>query len=140
VPDVLGRDLLGLHASGGPCGRHARRHPINDVPHVPGRAHPVLRRGACGADRAARLMAQDHDQGHSSTSTPYSMLRDLPGEAAGAPVFHQQPTDLIDALTPWAHEETMPDLLSLRQGTTPDELRAVYGHDRYDRLAAIKKR
>ena len=33
----------------------------------------------------------------------------------------------------------MPNLLSARQGTTPEELRAIYGPERYDRLAAIKK-
>ena len=33
-----------------------------------------------------------------------------------------------------------PNLLSARQGTTPEELRAINGPEHYDRLAAIKRR
>jgi FAD/FMN-containing dehydrogenase len=57
-----------------------------------------------------------------------------------APVFQEQLTALVDAMAPWAQDEMMPNLLSGEQGTTPEELRAIYGHERYDRLAAIKRR
>ena len=57
-----------------------------------------------------------------------------------APLFDEQLTTLVDAMAPWAQDEMMPNLLSARQGTTPEDLRAVYGPQRYDRLAAIKKR
>jgi hypothetical protein len=62
------------------------------------------------------------------------------GNPENAPVFQEQLTALVEAMAPWAQEEMAPNLLSLRQGTTPEELRAIYGHERYDRLAAIKKR
>jgi UDP-N-acetylenolpyruvoylglucosamine reductase len=57
-----------------------------------------------------------------------------------APVFEEQLTTLVEALAPWAQDEMMPNLLSARQGTTYAELRAIYGPERYDRLAGIKKR
>src|SRR5262249_25117711 len=56
-----------------------------------------------------------------------------------APLFEEQLTTLVDTMKPWAQDEMMPNLLSARQGTTPEDLRAVYGPRRYDRLAAIKK-
>ena len=55
-------------------------------------------------------------------------------------VFDEQLTTLIDALSPWAQDEMMPNLLGAGQGTTARELRAIYGPARYDRLAAIKTR
>ncbi|MGY4650695.1 FAD-binding oxidoreductase [Mycobacterium sp. URHB0021] len=55
-------------------------------------------------------------------------------------VFDEQLTTLIDALSPWAQDEIMPNLLGAGQGTTARELRAIYGPARYDRLAAIKAR
>jgi FAD/FMN-containing dehydrogenase len=57
-----------------------------------------------------------------------------------APTFERQLAALIGAVKPWTHQETAPNLLSAQQGATPDELRAIYGTERYDRLAAIKKR
>jgi len=57
-----------------------------------------------------------------------------------APVFRDQLTAMTTALAPWAQDEIAPNLLSAGQGTTPEEMRAVYGSERYDRLAAIKKR
>ncbi|WP_198030242.1 FAD-binding oxidoreductase [Bradyrhizobium sp. Tv2a-2] len=57
-----------------------------------------------------------------------------------APVFQEQLSALANALAPWAQEETNPNLLSAAQGSTPEEMRAIYGGERYDRLAAIKKR
>lgn len=57
-----------------------------------------------------------------------------------APVFEKQLAILMNTMAPWAQQETSPNLLSAQQGTTPEALRAIYGTERYDRLAAIKKR
>jgi FAD/FMN-containing dehydrogenase len=57
-----------------------------------------------------------------------------------APAFEKQLATLMDAVAPWAQQETSLNFLSPQQGTTPEELRAIYGAERYDRLAAIKKR
>lgn len=57
-----------------------------------------------------------------------------------APVFQEQLTALVDAMAPWTQDEIAPNLLGAGQGTTTEELRAIYGPARYDRLAAIKKR
>jgi FAD/FMN-containing dehydrogenase len=62
------------------------------------------------------------------------------GEPAQIPVIQQHLAALIDAVAPWAQAETMPNLLAASQGTTAEELRAIYGPDRYDRLVAIKQR
>lgn len=56
-----------------------------------------------------------------------------------APVFREQLAALAGALAPWAREELNANLLTAVQATTPGELRAAYGPERYDRLAAIKK-
>jgi hypothetical protein len=56
------------------------------------------------------------------------------------PVLQEQLSTLVNALAPWAQEETNPNLLSAVQGSSPEEMRAIYGAERYDHLAAIKKR
>ena len=61
------------------------------------------------------------------------------GQPDLAPVFQEQLSTLVNALAAWAQEEKSPNLLSATQGTTPEEMRAIYGLERYDRLAAIKK-
>ena len=33
----------------------------------------------------------------------------------------------------------MPNFLSADDGTTPEQVRAIYGDERYDRLARVKK-
>jgi hypothetical protein len=72
-------------------------------------------------------------------SARWSLFGSGGGRPDLAPVFEQQLITLVNALAPWAQDEMMPNLLSARQGTTPEELRAIYGPERYDRLAAIKK-
>ncbi|MEV6374797.1 FAD-binding oxidoreductase [Micromonospora musae] len=57
-----------------------------------------------------------------------------------APKFAEELNALIGSVAPWAQDEIMPNLLSSRQGTTPEEMRAIYGSERYERLAAIKRR
>ena len=57
-----------------------------------------------------------------------------------APRFHKQLSTFIEAMSPWVQDETVPNLLSAQQGTTPDSLRTIYGAERYARLATIKRR
>ena len=57
-----------------------------------------------------------------------------------ASVFRAELAALTSAVAPWAQDETPPNLLSERQGTTRQEMRAIYGPERYERLSAIKKR
>lgn len=73
-------------------------------------------------------------------SARWSLFAAAGGPPDLAPHFHKQLTALIDAVKPWAQEETAPNLLGASQGTTPEELRIIYGAERYDRLAAIKKK
>lgn len=62
------------------------------------------------------------------------------GDAGKAALFEEQLNTLVGALAPWTSDERMPNLLGAREGATPQALRAIYGHERYDRLAAVKKR
>ena len=63
------------------------------------------------------------------------------GGSPGPPhVLREQLITLIDALAPWTQDEIIPTFLGASQGTTTDELRAIYGRQRYDQLTAIKTR
>jgi FAD/FMN-containing dehydrogenase len=46
---------------------------------------------------------------------------------------------MMDALAPWAMERKMVNFLSPDEATSPEGVRAVYGPERYDRLAAVKR-
>jgi hypothetical protein len=46
---------------------------------------------------------------------------------------------LVGGLEPWASPRGMPNFLSADEGTTPEQLRAVYGAERYERLARVKR-
>jgi hypothetical protein len=46
---------------------------------------------------------------------------------------------LIRGLEPWSAGRMMINFLSADEGTTPEQLRAAYGEERYDRLARVKK-
>jgi hypothetical protein len=67
----------------------------------------------------------------------------LSGSGDGRPganlVAREQLTTLTAAVAPWAQDEIMPNFLGTDQGKTPGELRAVYGPQRYNQLAAIKE-
>jgi hypothetical protein len=62
------------------------------------------------------------------------------GDADKAALFQEQLNTLVDALAPWTLDERMPNLLGAWEGATPQALRAIYGSERYDRLAAVKER
>jgi hypothetical protein len=48
-------------------------------------------------------------------------------------------TKLISGLKPWAAGRMMVNFLSAEEATTPAQLRAAYGEERYERLARVKK-
>jgi Berberine and berberine like len=73
-------------------------------------------------------------------SARWSLVGSGGGRSDLAPVFEEQLTTMVEALAPWAQDEMMPNFLGAQQGCTADELRAIYGCERYDRLASIKAR
>ncbi|MFJ3672542.1 FAD-binding protein [Streptomyces sp. NPDC090106] len=66
------------------------------------------------------------------------------GFAVGAPEHTEQLradlTRVMDGLAPWAAGRNMVNFLSPDEATDIEGVRAVYGAERYDRLAAVKKR
>ena len=46
---------------------------------------------------------------------------------------------LVSGLEPWSAGRMMANFMSAEEATTPAQLRAAYGEERYDRLARIKK-
>ncbi|QRP49964.1 FAD-binding oxidoreductase [Amycolatopsis sp. FDAARGOS 1241] len=46
---------------------------------------------------------------------------------------------VVGALAPWASARQAPNFLSADEGTSAAAVRAIYGPERYDRLAAVKK-
>lgn len=66
------------------------------------------------------------------------------GFALGAPdqadALRSELARVVDGLAPWAAERNMVNFLSPDEATTPGDVRAVYGAERFDRLAAVKKR
>ncbi|MFF0525349.1 FAD-binding oxidoreductase [Actinomadura nitritigenes] len=61
------------------------------------------------------------------------------GDAGKAALFQEQLDTLVDALAPWTMDERMPNLLGAWEAATPQALRVIYGRERYDRLAVVKK-
>jgi hypothetical protein len=45
---------------------------------------------------------------------------------------------IVDRVQPWSDPRLLPNFLSADEATSADELRAVYGADRYQRLVSIK--
>ena len=46
---------------------------------------------------------------------------------------------LIERLEPWSSKRMMVNFLSAEEATTPEQMRAAYGEERYERLARAKK-
>jgi len=46
---------------------------------------------------------------------------------------------LISGLEPWSADRMMVNFLSADEATTPEQVKAMYGEERYDRLARVKK-
>ncbi|MFJ7495100.1 FAD-binding protein [Streptomyces sp. NPDC097727] len=66
------------------------------------------------------------------------------GFAVGAPdradSLRAELARVVDGLAPWAAERNMVNFLSPDEATDTDGVRQVYGAERFDRLAAVKKR
>ncbi|MFF3503240.1 FAD-binding protein [Streptomyces sp. NPDC003247] len=75
-----------------------------------------------------------------SRGLPYVVF----GFAVGAPDHAEQLraelARVMDGLEPWAARRNMVNFLSPDEASDPEGVRAVYGAERYDRLAAVKKR
>jgi FAD/FMN-containing dehydrogenase len=54
------------------------------------------------------------------------------------PLFQDQLAKLMQTMAPWSQDEITLNVISAAQGRTEGEIRAVYGQERYNRLAAIK--
>lgn len=72
-------------------------------------------------------------------SARWSLFGFAGGRSNLTPLFREQLTNLIGAMARWSQNEINTNLLSADQGVNCEELRAIYGHERYERLAAIKK-
>jgi FAD/FMN-containing dehydrogenase len=66
------------------------------------------------------------------------------GFALGAPdhadALRAELDRVVDGLAPWAAERNMVNFLSPDEATTPEDVRSVYGAERFDRLATVKRR
>ncbi|MGP4086798.1 FAD-binding protein [Streptomyces sp. KR55] len=75
-----------------------------------------------------------------SRGLPYVVF----GFAVGAPdqaeKLRADLARVVDGLAPWAAERNMVNFLSPDEATDTEGVRAVYGAERFDRLAAVKKR
>jgi FAD/FMN-containing dehydrogenase len=47
---------------------------------------------------------------------------------------------VVDGLAPWAAERNMVNFLSPDEATTSEDVRSVYGAERFHRLATVKRR
>ncbi|WP_372346717.1 FAD-binding oxidoreductase [Streptomyces sp. KL116D] len=76
----------------------------------------------------------------SSRGLPYVVF----GFAVGAPEhadrFRAELAHVVDGLAPWAAGRSMVNFLSPDEATDTEGVRAVYGKQRYERLAAVKRR
>jgi hypothetical protein len=71
---------------------------------------------------------------------PFQMFAFGVGSDDEMPVLRQQLTGLIETMRPWAHPRTMIAFLSPEEATDAMTVRELYGRERYDRLARIKRR
>ncbi|MFJ9033497.1 FAD-binding oxidoreductase [Streptomyces sp. NPDC102274] len=76
----------------------------------------------------------------SGRSAQWSVAGSGAGSPDRVPEFHAQLASLVESLAPWSQDELNTNPLTAAQGITPAEVRAVYGSDRYDRLAEIKRK
>ncbi|MFE6888472.1 FAD-binding oxidoreductase [Streptomyces sp. NPDC057694] len=76
----------------------------------------------------------------SSRGLPFVVFAFAVGAPDHAPALRAELARVMDGLAPWAAERNMVNFLSPDEASDPDEVRAVYGAERFDRLAAVKKR
>jgi FAD/FMN-containing dehydrogenase len=71
---------------------------------------------------------------------PFQMFAMGVGPDDEVPVLRQQLTGLMETVRPWAHPRTMIAFLSPEEATSAMAVRELYGRERYDRLARIKRK
>ncbi|WLW58156.1 FAD-binding oxidoreductase [Streptomyces sp. YU58] len=75
-----------------------------------------------------------------SRGLPYVVFALAVGAPDQAQRLRAELARVVDGLAPWAAERNMVNFLSPDEATDPEGVRAVYGPERYDRLAAVKRR
>lgn len=76
----------------------------------------------------------------SSRGLPYAVFAFAVGAPDQEETLRADLARVVDGLTPWAAERNMVNFLSPDEATDVEGMRAVYGAERFDRLAAVKKR
>ncbi|MFG2356881.1 FAD-binding protein [Streptomyces sp. NPDC048521] len=76
----------------------------------------------------------------SSRGLPYVVFAFAVGAPDQADTLRADLARVVDGLAPWAAQRNMVNFLSPDEATDTDGMRAVYGAERFDRLAAVKKR
>ncbi|MFJ5035795.1 FAD-binding protein [Streptomyces sp. NPDC088560] len=75
-----------------------------------------------------------------SRGLPYVVFGFAVGGPDQAETLRADLAKVMDGLAPWAARRNMVNFLSADEATDPEGVRAVYGPERFDRLAAVKKR
>ncbi|MEW2296102.1 FAD-binding oxidoreductase [Streptomyces sp. NPDC006743] len=76
----------------------------------------------------------------STRGVPFVVFGFAVGGADQADALRGGLAEVVDGLEPWALERNMVNFLSPDEATAPEGVRAVYGPERYDRLAGVKRR
>ncbi|WP_338704300.1 FAD-binding oxidoreductase (plasmid) [Streptomyces sp. Q6] len=76
----------------------------------------------------------------SSRGLPYLVFALAPGGPAQANEIRAELDRVVGGLAPWAADRGMVNFLSPDEATSPNAVREVFGAERYDRLAAVKRR
>ncbi|MBW8707047.1 Mitomycin radical oxidase [Streptomyces sp. MBT84] len=74
-----------------------------------------------------------------SRGLPYVVFAFAVGTLDRAEELETDLARVVDGLAPWVAERNMVNFLSPSEATDTDGVRAVYGKERYDRLAAVKR-
>jgi FAD/FMN-containing dehydrogenase len=73
-----------------------------------------------------------------SRGVPFQTFAFGVGGPDAAPAMRAYLRAWIDRLQPWAHEHSMVNFLSPDEGHSQDDLRRIYGAEKYERLARVK--
>jgi hypothetical protein len=71
---------------------------------------------------------------------PFQLFAFGVGAETEMPALRQSLADLTETVRPWAHPRRMMSFLSPDEATDPRTIRELYGAERYDRLARIKRK
>ncbi len=75
-----------------------------------------------------------------SRGLPYVVFGFAVGASDQAETLRAGLARVVDGLAPWAAEQNMVNFLSPDEATDTEAVRAVYGAERFDRLASVKRR